>query len=311
MKKSVLADSILLMVALVWGTTFVIVQNAIDTLPPLTFNGVRFFLASAFLFLFLLLFYRGQIRQINKKLVLAGVILGVWLFCGYAFQTIGLLYTTSSKAGFITGLSVVLVPVFALFILKQRPKLPAVLGILIATAGLYLLTMGDTLSINRGDALVFLCAISFALQIIYTGRYAPHFPSLALALVQILTVSVLSSIGAFFLEDWQTALTPAAFSTPSVYWALIVTAVPATALAFLAQTECQKFTTATRVALIFAMEPVFAAITAYFFNDELLSGRSLTGCLFIFIGMILAELQASQVTAWFKKIKSGASSLNS
>lgn len=305
-----IADGILLLVALVWGATFVIVQNAIATLPPLTFNGIRFFLASVFLFLFLLMFYRVQLRQLNSKLILSGVILGVWLFSGYAFQTIGLLYTSSSKAGFITGLSVVLVPVFALFLLKQRPKIPAVIGIALATVGLYLLTLGDTLNVNQGDLLVFMGAVSFAFQIIFTGRYAPHFPSLALAFVQILTVAVLSGGAAFFFEDWRTTLTWEALTTPVIYWALLVTAIPATALAFLAQTECQRFTTATRVALIFAMEPVFAAVTAYLFNEEVLSGRALVGCLFIFIGMILAELQPDQVTAWIKRRKASFQTIN-
>ncbi len=305
-----IADGILLLVALVWGATFVIVQNAIATLPPLTFNGIRFFLASVFLFLFLLLFYRVQLKQLNGKLILSGIILGVWLFSGYAFQTIGLLYTSSSKAGFITGLSVVLVPVFALFLLKQRPKIPAVIGITLATVGLYLLTLGDALNVNQGDLLVFMGAVSFAFQIIFTGRYAPHFPSLALAFVQILTVAVLSGGSAFFFEDWRTTLTWEALTTPIIYWALLVTAIPATALAFLAQTECQRFTTATRVALIFAMEPVFAAVTAYLFNEEVLGGRALVGCLFIFIGMILAELQPDQVTAWIKRRKTSFQTLN-
>ncbi|WCN38524.1 DMT family transporter [Aneurinibacillus uraniidurans] len=303
MKKSILADSILLTVTFIWGATFVVVQNAIAVLPPLTFNAVRFFMAAVFLFGFLLVFYRSQLAQINARLLGAGILLGIWLFLGYAFQTVGLLYTTSAKAGFITGLSVVLVPMFALLILKQKPRIPAVLGVLVATVGLYFLTMGDAVAVNRGDILIFFCAVSFALQIIFTGRYAPHFPSLALACVQIFVVSVLSGISALILENWQAALSLKTFSTPTVYIALLVTAIPATALAFLAQTECQKFTTATRVALIFAMEPVFAAATAYFFNDELLTVRALTGCMLIFLGMILAEFPFNVVVARWKKQK--------
>lgn len=303
MKKSILADGILLTVTFVWGATFVIVQNAISILPPLTFNAVRFFMAAAFLFSCLLLFYRSQLAQINARLLGAGILIGLWLFLGYAFQTVGLLYTTSAKAGFITGLSVVLVPMLALLILKQKPRVPAVLGVLVATIGLYFLTMGDAVAVNRGDILIFFCAVSFALQIIFTGRYAPHFPSLALACIQIFVVSVLSGISALILENWQAALSFKTFTTPAVYIALFVTAIPATALAFLAQTECQKFTTATRVALIFAMEPVFAAATAYFFNDELLTARALTGCILIFLGMILAEFPFNAVVTRWKKQK--------
>lgn len=302
MKKSVLADFSLLLVTFVWGTTFVVVQNAISTLPPLTFNAVRFFFASFFLFLLLFFFYRDQIRALNPRMVFSGVILGVWLFCGYAFQTVGLLYTTSSKAGFITGLSVVLVPLFAMLLLKQRPKWPAICGVVAATIGLYLLTAGDTLSLNKGDILVFLCAISFAMQIILTGKYAPHFPSMGLSLLQITTVSLLSIIGSFFLEDWRKAFDVHLLTEPHVFWALVITAIPATALAFLAQTICQKFTTPTHVALIFSMEPVFAAITAFVYTDEVLGIKALSGCLLIFIGMILAELPPEQLL-FFRKRK--------
>ncbi|MBP1930384.1 DMT family transporter [Ammoniphilus resinae] len=296
MQKSWLADLSLLLVAFVWGTTFVIVQNAISVLPPHTFNGIRFFLASVFLFLVLLFLYPQQLKQLSKKMVFAGVILGVWLFGGYAFQTVGLLYTTSSKAGFITGLSVVLVPIFALFVLGQRPKWPAVLGVVAATIGLYLLTLGDSLNLNRGDVFVFFCAISFAGQIILTGKYAPNFPSMALALIQIATVSVLSIIASFLFEDWQHAWQASTILNRDVLWALLITAGPATALAFLAQTICQRFTTPTRVALIFAMEPVFAALTAFIWTDEILGTKAISGCLLIFVGMILSELKPEQLT---------------
>lgn len=296
MKKSTLADLSLLAVALVWGITFVLVQNAISFLPPHTFNAIRFFIASVFLFLLILMFFRKQLQEVSLKMVKAGVILGIWLFCGYAFQTVGLLYTTSSKAGFITGLSVVLVPLFALILLKERLKWPAIVGVAAATIGLYLLTLGDTLGINRGDLLIFLCAISFGLQIIFTGKYAPNYPSMALSLIQIATVSVLSAISAFFLEDWHKGLQADTLLHPAVIWALLITAIPATALAFLAQTICQKFTSSTHVALIFSMEPVFAALAAILLTNEVLGFKALSGCILIFIGMILSEIKPEQFT---------------
>ncbi|MCF6092654.1 DMT family transporter [Microaerobacter geothermalis] len=290
MNKRLTADIILLLVALIWGATFVVVQNAIDTLPPFSFNGVRFTIASLFLFLIMLIFYRQQLASISRPLIRAGIILGIWLFSGYGFQTVGLLYTTSAKAGFITGLSVVLVPVFAFFILKEVPKWPAITGVMVATVGLYLLTLGDSFILNLGDFLIFLCAISFGMQIVFTGKYAPYHPALALALVQIGTVAVLSFILAFFLEDWRLALQSNILFNRDVAFALLVTAIPATALAFLAQTTFQKFTTSARVSLIFAMEPVFAALTAYIWQDELLSFKGFIGAFLIFLGMILAEI---------------------
>ncbi|GAB7388696.1 DMT family transporter [Bacillaceae bacterium] len=293
MKKAMIADLCLLFITFVWGATFVLVQNAIAALEPLTFNSVRFFLASVLLILFLSLFFPQQLRAIDRRLLAGGALLGVWLFCGYAFQTVGLLYTTSSKAGFITGLSVVLVPVFTFFILKEKPTGPAIGGALIAAVGLYFLTWGERFSFNKGDVLVFFCAVSFALQIIFTGKYAPRFPALALALVQIMTVSVLSGIFALFLEDWRKAFDWQVIGKPNVLAALLITAVFATAFAFVAQTVLQTFTTAARVALIYAMEPVFAALTAYFWAHEKLGAKALLGCALIFAGMILAELPRS------------------
>jgi drug/metabolite transporter (DMT)-like permease len=209
----------------------------------------------------------------------------------------GLLYTTSSKAGFITGLSVVLVPLFTFLLLRQKVTWTAVVGALAAAVGLYLLTLNQSLQFNLGDLLVFGCAICFALQIVFTGKYAPQFPALPLAIVQLGTVALLSWGYAFFFEEWQLAFSAQAMLTPDVAWGLFITAIPATALAFLAQTAFQKQTTPTRVALIFALEPVFAALTAYVWVNEVLTIRQLVGCALIFSGMILAELP---ITAWVK-----------
>lgn len=155
MNKKYIADFTLLFVAFVWGTTFVVVQNAISFLQPHTFNAVRFFMAALLLSVWLVVFRRDEIKAINKKLLLSGMAIGFWLFIGYACQTIGLVYTTSSKAGFITGLSVVLVPLLSFFILKIKPGIYAIIGVCIATVGLYLLTMTGTAVLNIGDLLVF------------------------------------------------------------------------------------------------------------------------------------------------------------
>jgi drug/metabolite transporter (DMT)-like permease len=282
-----------LVVAFIWGATFVLVQNAISFLEPLSFNGVRFLLAGLFLLIWLLLFHRPQLKMWNVSLLLSGVFMGFWLFSGYAFQTIGLLYTTSSKAGFITGLSVVLVPLFAFFLLKQKPKANAILGVLIAAIGLYLLTMSGELSVNKGDLLVFLCAVSFGMHIVMTGKYSSQFPTLLLTITQIFTVAILCVISSFFFEDWTQMLNRAVLQKSEVWSALLITSLLATAFAFLVQTNFQRYTTATRVALIFAMEPVFAALTAYIWANERLTISALVGCLLILLGMILAELPIS------------------
>lgn len=290
MKKSVIANLSLLFVAFIWGVTFVLVQNAISFLEPFSFNGVRFFIAAILLWTWLLLFKREQLSAMNRKLLLSGIFIGFWLFLGYALQTIGLLYTTSSKAGFITGLSVVLVPFLALIILRQLPTGQAIFGVLVATVGLYLLTMTDSTPLNIGDGFVFFCAIGFALHIVFTGKYSEKYPTLLLTVIQISTVAVLSISSAFLVEDWQQAVQPEIIFTPDVFVALMITALFATALAFVIQTNFQKYTTPTRVALIFATEPVFAAVTGFIWAGDRLSSSALFGCLLILFGMIFAEL---------------------
>jgi len=292
-KTSIIADISLLFVALIWGTTFVVVQNAIAFLEPFSFNGVRFTMASVLLIAWLLIFKRKQLKECNRQLIFSGVFIGFWLFIGYATQTAGLLFTTSSKAGFITGLSVVLVPLFSLFLLKQKPNRNAILGIIVATIGLYLLTMTDSVSLTIGDGLVFICAIAFALQIIFTGKYSSSFPTPLLTVIQLATVAILSMLSAFLFEDWSLAFTPNVLLDSNVMTALIITSVFATALAFLIQTSVQKYTNPTKVALIFAMEPVFAAVTGFIWAGDRLSISAFTGCLLILVGMTFTELLSS------------------
>lgn len=301
MRKSIYADFSLLFVAFIWGSTFVLVQKAISFLEPFSFNSVRFFIAAVLLGSWLIFFERKQLRNIQWHMILSGLLLGVWLFIGYAFQTLGLLYTTSSKAGFITGLSVVLVPIFSFFLLKLRPSVNAWIGVCLATTGLYLLTMTDTAQWNIGDVFVFVCAIGFALHIIFTGKFSHRYPSLLLTIVQTSTVAFLSAIFAFFFENWQQAFQPKILFSRNVLLAIVITSVLATALAFFIQTNVQKFTTPTRVALIFAMEPVFAAVTAYFWAHERLSISALIGCLLILFGMVLAELPARKKVLTLKR----------
>lgn len=303
MKRPLFADLSLLFVTLIWGTTFVIVQNAIDFLEPFAFNGIRFAIAAFLLIICLVIFERKQLHKLNLKLVASGIFIGFWLYLGYVTQTIGLLYTTTSKAGFITGLSVVLVPLFSMVLLKQFPSKNAVIGVLTATIGLFLLTMTDVTSLNMGDGFVFICAISFALHIILTGRFSNKYPTLLLTVIQISTVAILSIASSFIFEDWKKSYQLTILMSKDVIFALIITSVFATAVAFFIQTNFQRYTSATRVALIFAMEPVFAAIAGYAWANERLSSSALFGCILIFMGMIFAELPMNKLPI-LKKNKS-------
>ncbi|MFZ3590916.1 DMT family transporter [Bacillus sp. DJP31] len=296
MDKRLFADFILLFVAFIWGATFVLVQQALSFLDPFTFNAIRFTLAAIILSIWFLLFKREQLQSLNRKFLVAGFFIGMSLFFGYALQTMGLLYTTSSKAGFITGLSVVLVPLLAYFLLKQNLRPLAIIGSIIAVIGLFLLTVGDSISLNIGDLFVLGCAVAFAMHIVLIGKYTNEFPALLLTLGQIIGVAIASSVSALVFEDWSLAFNIETLSEKDVLIALLVTSILATAFAFLAQTKLQQYTTPTRVALIFATEPVFAAITAYFWADERLGYIPIVGCALIFIGMILSELKVKKLT---------------
>lgn len=286
--KRFLADCILLAVTFAWGATFVVVQDAIRVFPVFNFLGLRFTLSGLIMIACVAIVPRFRKQLYNKRLWLIGTWLGLWLFTGYALQTVGLLYTTPAKSGFITGLSVVLVPAFSLFILHHKPSIGVWLGVLCATIGLFFLSYQPRGGFNIGDILTFFCAIAFAIQIVAVGKYAERFSPFPLAAVQILVVGILSIIGAFFAGTAQSTF-GAGWMQPSVWEGLVICILFATILAYFAQMVIQKYTTPTRTALIFSAEPVFAALTAYFFAGDKIGLSGLIGCGLIFAGMLIAE----------------------
>lgn len=285
------ASCILLAVTAIWGATFVLVQDAIATIPPFTFIALRFTCATIIL---LLLFPRKTQERYSIRWswhnYTSGVLLGMLLFMGYALQTFSLLYTTSGKSGFLTGLNVTIVPLLAWPILHTRPTRNALIGITLATLGLYLLAFAGFNTLNPGDVLAFFCAIAFALQIVYTGKYSTQTMLRHLVIAQLATVALLSSIAALLFEPWFQVITSVHTWQPQVLLALVVTAVFATALAYLAQTHMQRFMSATSVGLIFACEPIFAALADYLWNGVQLGPRALLGCVCILSGTLLTEL---------------------
>jgi drug/metabolite transporter (DMT)-like permease len=274
------ADLTLGMVALIWGSTFVVVQNALDAVGPLTFVAFRFIVGSALL---TALFFR-RVRQITRQDLLSGGLLGLWLALGYIFQTIGLQSTTSAKAGFITGLSVVIVPVLATALLRRPPGRGPVIGIVAATIGLGFLSLNRDLSIQSGDLWVLGCALAFAMHITSVAYFSPRHDSIRLSLAQIAAVAVLAMGGAAGFE------TPTLDLPVRVWGAILFTGALATALAYGLQVYVQRFTTPTHTALLFSLEPVFAAFFGWWWSQEVLGAKELVGCGLILTGMIVAEL---------------------
>lgn len=275
------ADVWLLLVALIWGSTFVLVKSAVAQYPVYAFLCLRFTLATGVL---LALFGR-RLPRLSPWMLLAGAAIGLFLFGGYAFQTVGLQYTSASKAGFITGLSVVFVPVLSTVLLRRMPERQALLGVVLATAGLALLTLGRDLRPAQGDLLVLGCAFCYALHIVAVSRFAPQTDALALTVVQVAVVALLSGLASLAAGKW-----PAPIPAP-IFLAATFTGVLATALAFAVQNAVQARTTATHTALIFTTEPVFAALFGFALAGERLTAWGWVGCGLILLGMLLAELR--------------------
>jgi len=281
-QKRVKADISLLLVAFIWGLTFVTVKNAVADMAPYTFIAIRFAIA----FTFMCLFCIDKLIRLRPSKLLPGIMLGTFLFAGYAFQTIGLQYTTVSNAGFITGLSVVLVPLIYALINRTSPPKIALLGAICASTGLGLLCLKEGYAYNPGDVLVLLCALSFALHIVFVGRYAPKIDPTVSATIQIGTVAVLSGLAGLMFESHM----PVRF-TGAVWIGLLTTAIPATSLAFFIQNSMQRFTTPMHTAIILSLEPVFAGIFGYLLLGEVLGSRGLWGASLVFIGMVLSEIR--------------------
>jgi drug/metabolite transporter (DMT)-like permease len=284
LKKQLLADSALAAVTLVWGATFVMVKDVIEQVSPMLFLAVRF--AWGALALALIALLMGRWRSLSWREIRWGALIGVALWAGYALQTIGLQWTTASNGGFITGLSVMFVPVFGLVVLKHWPHRWAVLGVVMATIGLALLSLRleGGINLNLGDALVFGCAVAFAVQIVLIAHVASWADPLRLALVQIAVAGLLSAASAALFER------PVASISLEIWAAAAFLGITATAAAIVIQVSVQRFTTAVHTALIFTLEPVFAAIFGVWLQGDRLGPIAISGAALILIGMLVAEL---------------------
>ena len=273
-------------VTAVWGSTFVLVRDAVAQIPPFAFIAYRFLAAGL-----LLAALRPRLAAVvGTPELAAGAVAGLALFAGYGFQTVGLHYTTASNAGFITGLSVVLTPLLAGLVLRQSPGRWPVAGALLAAVGLGLLSL-QTLEVRRGDALVLGCAVAFATHILLLGRYAPQLSTYRLAVVQMATA------GLCVLAWDGVAGELVVPGSAEVCVALSITSVAASAAAFLIQTRAQREVSPTRTAVIFTMEPVFAGLFGFLLAGERLSGRGWLGAGLILAGMLVAELGGRQPAA--------------
>ena len=287
MSKRLRAELALAFCTLLWGSTFVVVKNSLDHASVFVFLALRFTLAG----ICMAIFRPGVFRVLQREEIFAGIRLGFFMFCGYAFQTAGLRYTSASNSGFITGSSVVLVPLILTLFWGKRVTLWVYFGTIAAAAGLYFLTVPVTgvAHLNRGDVLTFFAALSYAVHIILVSEYAREHSAAALSVLQVLACAAMAWLTAFAAHAirWQPMRLA---STPELWIGIAICAVFATAVAFSLQLWAQQYTTPSHAAILFTLEPVFAVITSYLILRERLGMRSIAGAALVLVGIFAAEL---------------------
>lgn len=287
MQQKPKADLALMFCSLIWGLTFVVVKSALEESSVFLFLAVRFTIATV-----IMAFLQMQvIRRIEPQEVFAGMRLAFFMFAGYCFQTAGLQYTTAANSGFVTGSSVVLVPLLLVVFWGRRLTKWIYSGAFAALIGLYFLTVpaAGLQYLNRGDVLTFVGAGFYAVHIILVGEYTQEHSVRALSLIQVAGCAVMAwpLTGFTAAIHWQ----PARFTGSLSLWVgIVICAVFATAVAFTVQLWAQQYTSPGHAAILFALEPVFAVITSYLVLYERLTARAMKGAGLVVGGILIAEL---------------------
>jgi drug/metabolite transporter (DMT)-like permease len=288
LNQRIRADLALVLCTLIWGATFVVVKDALADISVLAFLAVRFALAA----ILMAVMFRRSIARLDKRGVRAGAQIGLFMFGGFVFQTVGLRWTTPAKAAFITGSSVVLVPLLLAAFGWRRITPWTWTAVAVAFGGLYFLTVPREgfSGINRGDPVVFVCAFLFAMQIILISRHVERFSVGGLSFLQVATTAALSILALPIAAGmgWESVRI---VWNGNVVFAVALTAVAATAIATPLQTWGQKHTSASHAAILFTLEPVFAALMSLLLGRERLDARMLAGAALVLGGILLAELK--------------------
>jgi drug/metabolite transporter (DMT)-like permease len=287
--KTLRANFLLLLAAFIWGLAFVAQKNGLDFLPPFAFNGLRFLLGGLVLLPVALLRRPAEGTASGRSLWLGGLLCGVFLFLAASAQQIGLLWTTAGKAGFLTALYVVIVPLLST--LLGKPVRPVLwLCIVLAVAGLYLLCLNGTWSVNRGDLLELFCALMFALHILVVDRVAPRADGIRLSCLQFWVCGLLSLPLILFVER------PAPAAVSAAWIPLLYTGVLSCGVAYTLQVVAQKNTSPAVASLIMCLESLFALLAGFFILREPVSAREWLGAALLLAALVLAQLPSPRRT---------------
>ena len=276
-----LADLSLSFIAIIWGSTFIIVKQSVENTPVFSFLFMRFALAG----MLLILINAPKLKVIDKGVLADGAMLGMALFLAYAFQTFALTFASASITAFITGLFVVFVPILSSVFLRKLPRQEAIVGVIFATIGLAFITLQGKFLLSFGEFLALVCAFFIAIHIILTDKLSRRNDFGLLTMVQVSMVALFSLIFSLFLDP---RIIPVQFNNQLIF-SLIINGIFATAIAFVIQTGMQKHTTPTKAAIIFIMEPVSSTFFSYWIGGELLTVKQYVGTSFILLAMVFTE----------------------
>ena len=274
----------LFMAALIWGFAFAFQSQGMDHMGPLTFNGVRFLIGAVVLIPVIFLFKKpGEKQKVKKQdvkiSILGGVVCGLCLFCASSLQQIGIQYTSVGKAGFLTTLYIIMVPIIGIFF-KRKASVVVWLGAILSVIGMYLLCVSETMSINKGDIFAFCCAIVFAFHILSVDYFAPKTNGIVLSCLQFLTSGICAMILAFIFEQ------PSIGEIINGIVPLLYVGVMSSGVAYTLQILGQKNADPTVASLIMSLESAVSVLGGWLILQQKLTKKELLGCLLMFIAVI-------------------------
>ena len=294
--KKLLGNSLLLFTAMIWGTAFVFQRVGMESIEPVTFNAARMALAAVFVGSVSFLLWKKEKksaspartaeeqRRYSRNTVIGGVCCGCFLSAASILQQMGLVYTTAGKAGFITAMYILLVPITGSLLFRKRNTWLVWLAVLFGVAGMYFLCITEEFRLSHGDTLICLCALCFTLHILCCDHFAPRGDPIRISAIQFATATVISAVAAAVFET-PTPEKIASALVPILYCGLV-----SGGIGYTLQIVAQKYTDPTIASLLMSMESVFAMIAGTVLLGEQMTARELTGCLIMFVAIVLVQI---------------------
>ncbi|MBQ7895056.1 MAG: DMT family transporter [Oscillospiraceae bacterium] len=289
MSKKMQGNIMLLITAMIWGSAFVAQSKGMEFIGPFTFNVLRNFVGGIVLMPVIAIFSRGtnhspeEKKQINKNTLIGGVFCGIVLFVASSFQQYGLVHTTAGKAGFITALYIVIVPLLGVFMGKKVPKI--VWGcVALAIAGFWLLCIKEGFSVGLGDLMVLICAFFYSMHIVTIDHFSPKADCVKMSCVQFWVAGFISLIPMLLFEE------PRMDAIMDAKWTVLYAGVLSSGVAYTFQIIAQRHTEPTVATLLMSLESVFAALSGWLILNETMLPKEFIGCILVFIAVIFAQI---------------------